>query len=125
MLYAEKQKKGKNLILWGDGSPKRELIYVDDLADACVFFMNKKIKETLVNIGTGKDFTIKEYANLLLKIINPGKKIKILFDRTKPNGTPRKVLNINLAKKYGWKAKTNIEEAIKITYRDYLRKITK
>ena len=87
--------------------------------------MNKKIKETLINIGTGKDFTIKEYANLLLKIINPGKKIKILFDRTKPNGTPRKVLNINLAKKYGWKAKTNIEEAIKITYRDYLRKITK
>ena len=124
-IHELKQKKGKNLILWGDGSPKRELIYVDDLADACVFFMNKKIKETLVNIGTGKDFTIKEYANLLSKIINPGKKIKILFDRTKPNGTPRKVLNINLAKKYGWKAKTNIEEAIKITYRDYLRKITK
>jgi GDP-L-fucose synthase len=124
-IHELKQKKGKNLILWGDGSPKRELIYADDLADACVFFMNKKIKETLVNIGTGKDFTIKEYANLLLKIINPGKKIKILFDRTKPNGTPRKVLNINLAKKYGWKAKTNIEEAIKITYRDYLRKITK
>ena len=124
-IHELKLKKIKNLILWGDGSPKRELIYVDDLADACVFFMNKKIKETLINIGTGKDFTIKEYANLLLKIINPGKKIKILFDRTKPNGTPRKVLNINLAKKYGWKAKTNIEEAIKITYRDYLRKITK
>ena len=124
-IHELKLKKIKNLILWGDGSPKRELIYVDDLADACVFFMNKKIKETLINIGTGKDFTIKEYAYLLLKIINPGKKIKILFDRTKPNGTPRKVLNINLAKKYGWKAKTNIEEAIKITYRDYLRKITK
>ena len=124
-IHELKQKKRKNLILWGDGSPKRELIYVDDLADACVFFMKKKIKETLINIGTGKDFTIKEYAKLLLKIINPGKKINILFDRTKPNGTPRKVLNINLAKKYGWKAKTNIEEAIKITYRDYLRKITK
>ena len=124
-IHELKQKKGKNLILWGDGSPKRELIYVDDLADACVFFMNKKIKETIINIGTGKDLTIKEYANLLLKIINPVKKIKILFDRTKPNGTPRKVLNINLAKRYGWKAKTNIEEAIKITYRDYLRKTTK
>ncbi len=124
-IHELKQKKGKNLILWGDGSPKRELIYVDDLADACVFFMNKKIKETIINIGTGKDLTIKEYANLLLKIIYPGKKLKILFDRTKPNGTPRKVLNINLAKKYGWKAKTNIEEAIKITYRDYLRKTTK
>ncbi len=124
-IHEIKLKKGKNLVLWGDGSSKRELIYVDDLADACVFFMKKKIKETLINIGTGKDFTIKEYANILLRIINPNKKIKILFDRTKPNGTPRKVLNINLAKKYGWKAKTNIEAAIKITYRDYLEKTTK
>ena len=82
----------------------------------------KKIKESLINIGTGKDFTIKEYANILLKIINPKKKIKILFDKTKPNGTPRKVLNINLAKKYGWHAKTNIEQAIRITYQDYLKK---
>ena len=124
-IHEIKLKKRKNLVLWGDGSSKRELIYVDDLADACVFFMKKKIKETLINIGTGKDFTIKEYANILLRIINPNKKIKILFDRTKPNGTPRKVLNINLAKKYGWKAKTNIEAAIKITYRDYLEKTTK
>ena len=84
--------------------------------------MKKKKRNSLINIGTGKDFTIKEYANLLLKIINPGKKINILFDRTKPNGTPRKVLNINLGKKYGWKAKTNMREAIKITYQDYLKK---
>ena len=86
------------------------------------FFYEKKNKETLINIGTGKDFTIKEYANILLKIINPNRKIKILFDKTKPNGTPRKVLNINLAKKYGWQAKTNIEQAIRITYQDYLKK---
>ena len=58
----------------------------------------------------------------MIKIINPKKKIKIVFDKTKPNGTPRKVLNINLAKKYGWQAKTNIEQAIRITYQDYLKK---
>ena len=121
-IHALKNKKAKKLTLWGDGSPKRELIFVDDLADACIFFMKKKIKESLINIGTGKDFTIKEYANILIKIINPKKKTKIVFDKTKPNGTPRKVLNINLAKKYGWQAKTNIEQAIRITYQDYLKK---
>ena len=121
-IHDLKNKKTSNLVIWGDGSPKRELIFVDDLADACIFFMKKKIKDSLINIGTGKDFTIKEYANILIKIINPKKKIKIVFDKTKPNGTPRKVLNINLAKKYGWQAKTNIEQAIRITYQDYLKK---
>ena len=116
------KKRGKDkLIVWGDGSPKRELIFVDDLAEACVFFMRKKIKESLINIGTGKDFTIKKYADFLLKIINPNNKTKIIFDKTKPNGTPRKVLDINLAKKYGWQAKTNMRDAIKITYQDYLK----
>ena len=89
---------------------------------AAVFFMNRKIKEPIINIGTGKDFTIKQYAKILLGIIYPGRKIKIEFDRTKPNGTPRKVLNINLAKRYGWVAKTDIKKAIEITYKDYLNK---
>ena len=120
-IHDLKKKKNKNLVVWGDGTPKRELIFVDDLADACIFFMKKKIKESLINIGTGKDFTIKKYANILLKIINPENKTRIIFDKTKPNGTPRKVLNINLAKKYGWKAKTKIQDAIKITYQDYLK----
>ncbi len=115
--------KTRHLVLWGDGSPKRELIFVDDLAEACVFFMNKKIKETLINIGTGRDFTIKQYANIFLKIISPNRIVKIKLDKKKPNGTPRKVLNVNLAKKYGWKAKTDIKNAVKITYQDYLSKI--
>ena len=124
-IHKVKEKKKDTLILWGNGNPKRELIFVDDLADACIFFMKKKIKEPLINIGTGKDFTIKDYAKILLKIINPKKKVKILFDKTKPNGTLRKVLNVNLAKKYGWKAKTDIEKAINITYQDYLKKHSK
>ena len=117
------KKENKNkLIVWGDGTPKRELIYVDDVADACVYFMKKKTKEITINIGTGKDYSIEQYAKILLKIIYPEKKVKIVFDKSKPNGTPRKVLDISLAKKYGWRAQTNIKEAIKITYRDFLTK---
>ena len=117
------KKENKNkLIVWGDGTPKRELIYVDDVADACVHFMKKKTKEVTINIGTGKDYSIEQYAKILLKIIYPEKKVKIVFDKSKPNGTPRKVLDISLAKKYGWRAQTNIKEAIKITYRDFLSK---
>ena len=119
-----KIKKKKTLEIWGTGKPLRELIFVDDIAEACVFFMKKKIREPLINIGTGKGFTIKEYANLLLRTIYPGSKVKIRFDKTKPNGTPRKVLNVNLARKYGWVAKTDIKKAIKITYKDYLAKST-
>tara|TARA_B100000401_G_scaffold432798_1_gene370611 strand:+ start:113 stop:1051 length:939 start_codon:yes stop_codon:yes gene_type:complete len=121
-IHNLKNKKSKNLVIWGDGSPKREVIFVDDIADACIFFMKKKIKQTLINIGTGKDYTIKEYAFLINKIINPKKKLKIKLDKTKPNGTPRKVLNVKLAKNYGWEAKTDIKSAIKITYKDYLKK---
>tara|TARA_B100000886_G_scaffold134038_1_gene90470 strand:+ start:1223 stop:2161 length:939 start_codon:yes stop_codon:yes gene_type:complete len=117
-----RNKKNNNLVVWGDGSPKRELIFVDDIAEACIYFMKKKIKETLINIGTGKDFTIKQYAKIILKTIYPRKKIRITFDKTKPNGTPRKVLNVNLAKKYGWVAKTDIKKAIEITYKDFLGK---
>ena len=120
-IHELKKKNTDKLLVWGDGSPKRELIFVDDLAEACVFFMKKRIKESLINIGTGKDFTIKKYVEILSKIIHPNNKIRVMFDKTKPNGTPRKVLNINLAKKYGWQAKTNIRDAIKITYQDYLK----
>jgi len=121
-IHNIKNRKSKNLVIWGDGNPKREVIFVDDIADACVFFMKKKIKETLINIGTGKDYTIKEYAFLINKVINPGEKLNIKLDKNKRNGTPRKVLNVKLAKRYGSNAKTDIENAIKITYKDYVKK---
>ena len=110
----------KKLILWGDGSAKREIIYVDDIANACIFFMGKKIKENVINIGTGKDYTIKDYAKLILKLVIPNKKIKITYDRSKPNGTPRKVLDVSLAGRYGWKSKTNLNDAIIKTYKSFL-----
>jgi len=124
-IHNLKNSKKKELVLWGDGTPKRELIYVDDVADACIYFMKKRIKETMINIGTGKDYTTKEFAKTFLNIIYPKGKIMIKYDKSKPNGTPRKVLNVNLAKKYGWKSKTNIKKAIKITYQDFLAKSIK
>ena len=121
-IHKAKKNKKKFVEVWGDGSPKRELIYVDDVADACVYFMKKKIKDTIINIGTGKDYSIRFYVSLINNIILPNNRINVRYDKTKPNGTPRKVLSVNLAKKYGWVAKTNIENAIRITYRDYLKK---
>ena len=122
-IHLSKINNKNQIILWGDGTPKREVIYVDDIADACIHFMKKKIKETLINVGTGKDYSIKEYANIISSRINPKIRLKIKFDKTKPNGTPKKVLDVSLARKYGWRAKTNLEEAIDKTYLDYLSKI--
>ena len=116
-----KLNKQKNLVLWGDGRARREVIYVDDLADACVFFMKKKTKYTLINIGTGRDYRIREYAKIILKIVVPNKIVKIKYDRSKPNGTPRKLLDISLAKKYGWKSRYKLSDAIKKTYLSYLK----
>jgi len=115
-----KKSKKKNLILWGNGKAKREMIYVDDVADACIYFMNKKIKHTIINIGTGKDFTITEYAKKILDVILPNKKIRIKYDLSKPNGTPRKVLDVSLAKKYGWKPKILLKDGIFMTYKNFL-----
>jgi len=122
-IHNLKKNKKKKLVLWGNGMAKREIIYVDDIADACVYFMNKKIKENIINIGTGKDFTIKKYAELMLRSIIPKKKIKIVYDRSKPNGTPRKVLDISLAKKYGWKPKIELKDSILKAYQSYLNEI--
>ena len=119
-IHNIKSKKKKTLVLWGDGSAIREVVYVDDIADACVYFMNKKTKHNLINIGTGVGYTIKDYAKKILKIIDLNHKVKIVFDKSKPNGTPKKVLDVNLAKKYGWKAKSELNKSIYKTYLSFL-----
>lgn len=106
------------LYLWGNGKPKRELIYVDDLAEACIYFMKKKTNHPLINIGTGKDYSISYYARLVSKLIL-NKKIKIYYDKSKPNGVLRKVMDVSLAKKYGWQSKIKLNEAILKTYESY------
>ena len=114
-----KIKKKKILTVWGSGKPLRELIFVDDIADACLFFMKKKTKNVLINIGTGKEKSISDYAKFIVKKINIKEKIK--FDKSKPDGVPRKVLDISLAKKYGWKPKVSLDEGFNITYKDFLK----
>ena len=119
-IHNLKNKKKKILNIWGTGKVRRELIYVDDLAEACIYFMKRNVKHDLINIGTGKDFTINHYAKRLLKILNV--KAKIKYDRSKPDGTKRKLLDISVAKKYGWYPKTDFEDAILETYRNFLIK---
>ena len=122
-IHKIKINKSNTLKLWGDGTPKRETIYVDDIAEACIFFMNKKINHKVINIGTGKDYSIKKYASILSEVICPEKKIKLVFDKSKPNGTPRKVLDITIAKKYGWKPKSDFKKSILETYNDYVNNL--
>ena len=121
-IHGLKNKK-KTITLWGNGRSKREVIHVDDLADACVFFMKKKTKQFLINIGTGRDYTIKFYLELIAKIVLGNKKIKILYDRSKPNGVPRKVMDISLAKRYGWESKISLKSSILSTYKSYLKEL--
>ena len=122
-IHKVKKSKKNFLTLWGNGKAKREVIHVDDLAKACVYFMKKKTKDTVINIGSGKDYSIKYYANLILKLIVPNKKIVIKYDKSKPNGTPRKVLDVSLSKKYGWHYSMNLKSAIIKTYNSYLKEI--
>ena len=115
-----KKKNKKAITLWGSGKPKRELMYVDDLADACIYFLNKKTKESLINIGTGVDMSILNYAKFILKKLNLN--CKIILDKTKPDGTPRKIIDNSIALKYGWKPKVSLEEGFQKTLKDYLSK---
>ncbi len=120
-IHNAKVKNKKKLTIWGTGKAKRELMFVDNFADAVIFFMNKKIKEPFLNIGTGKDYMIKWYAKFIMKKLNVN--LKIVYDKSKPDGMPKKCLNIDKAKKYGWKPSNNFHEAFKITYRNFLEKI--
>ena len=121
-LAAKKNKKNE-LTLWGSGRPKRELMYVDDLADACIYFLNKKTKDSLINIGTGHDKSILEYAKFILKKINF--KCKIILDKSKPDGTQRKIIDNSIALSYGWKPKINLDEGFDLTLKSYLSKSNK
>ena len=103
---------------WGDGTPLREFLYVDDLANLCVFLMNHYSGNETVNAGTGKEVTIKALTELVAKVI--GYEGTILWDTSKPNGTPRKLLDVSKAKSLGWEAKVNLEEGIRLSYEDFL-----
>lgn len=119
-FHEAKLSNESSITLWGTGRPYREFLYVDDLADACIFLMEKydysEIGE-FVNIGTGKDLSIKELAELIMDIV--GIKTNIEWDSSKPDGTPKKLLDVSKMKILGWEAKTNLEEGIKKGYEWY------
>ena len=116
-VYDTKKNNQNFIDVWGSGKPKRELLYVDDLADAILFFMNKKIKEPFLNIGFGKEYSIKWYANFLIKELKSKSKIK--FDKSKPDGMKNKLVDSSLAKKYGWKPSTSLKEGLIKTLKDF------
>ena len=112
-------KNNKIVKLWGTGNVLREVMYADDLADAIVFFMNKKTNHMIINIGTNIEKTIKEFTKSIIKILKL--KIKVKFNNDKRlNGVMRKKLDLSLAKKYGWKYNTKFDDAIKFTYNDLI-----
>ena len=117
--FHEAKVEGKESVTcWGDGSPLREFMYVDDLADLCVFLMNNYSGNETVNAGTGKELTIKELTELVAKVV--GYEGEILWDPSKPNGTPRKLLDVSKAAGLGWTYKTELEDGIRLTYKDFL-----
>jgi len=116
-IYEAKISNKKTIKIWGTGKVLREILYVDDLADAIVYFMNKDIRESILNIGSGKDYTIEWYAKFIMSKI--GVNLKIINDRSKPDGVPKKLLDTSLAKKYGWSSKIPLEYGIKKTLKDF------
>jgi GDP-L-fucose synthase len=108
--------------VWGTGKPKREFLFADDLADACLFLMNTYNEKELVNVGTGVDLSIGELANEISSII--GYEGQISWDSSKPDGTPQKLLDVSKLRSLGWEASTSLQEGIKIAYADFLKTVS-
>lgn len=118
----EAKLRGDNeLVVWGSGNPMREFLYVDDMADACVFLMERGITEGIFNVGTGEDVTIRELAETVMSVV--GFRGEIVFDASKPDGTPRKLLNVDRLKDLGWQARTSLRDGVTKSYADFLTKV--
>lgn len=121
--HEAKSRGDSEYVVWGTGNPRREFLYVDDMADACVFLMEQGIGDGIYNIGCGKDVTIRELAETVMEVI--GFKGKIVFDSSKPDGTPRKLLDVSRMKALGWQAKTPLSIGITQAYASYLELLRK
>ena len=122
-FHEAKEVNAPEVVCWGDGSPLREFLYVDDLAELCVFLMNQYHGNETVNAGTGKEITIKALAELVAQIV--GYKGEIAWDTSKPNGTPRKLLDVSKAAALGWRYKTELADGIRKAYEDFLSRGTR
>lgn len=118
--HEAKQRRESSLVVWGSGKPMREFLYVEDMADACVFLMEKNVTDGIYNIGTGADVTINQLAHTVLEAV--GFDGHIDFDSSKPDGTPRKLLDVSRMANLGWAAKTTLLDGISLTYRDFLER---
>ncbi|MFV0363041.1 MAG: GDP-L-fucose synthase family protein [Suipraeoptans sp.] len=117
-FHEAKKKQSERVVCWGSGNPRREFLYVEDLADACVYLMNNYHGDETVNVGTGNDIMIKDLAQLVADIV--GYKGAIIWDIMKPDGTKRKLLDVSKLSGIGWKYKIELEEGIKLAYKDFL-----
>lgn len=117
-FHEAKENNLAEVVIWGTGTPLREFLYVDDLAEACVYLMNNYSGDETVNLGTGKEVTIKELAETVKEVV--GYEGNLTFDTTKPDGTPRKLLDVSKLEKLGWKYRTELKDGIKLAYEDFL-----
>jgi GDP-L-fucose synthase len=118
-FHEAKVSHASDVVVWGTGTPRREFLYVDDLADACIHLMKNYSSGELINIGTGADITIAEFARLVASVV--GYSGGISFDTSRPDGTPRKLLDVSRLAKLGWRARTSLEDGIRLAYQAYLR----
>ena len=119
-IHEAKINKANTVEIWGSGVVKREFLYVDDLAEACVFLMNIYDEDDIINVGTGEDITIKELAEKIAVVVGYEKGFH--YDKTKPDGTPKKLLNVERINRLGWKAKKDLIIGLKLTYEDFLKR---
>jgi GDP-L-fucose synthase len=122
-FHEAKEKGLQEVVIWGSGNPKREFLFADDLAEACLFLMKNYNEKEIINIGCGEDISIKELAMLIKEIT--GFAGELTFDTTKPDGTPRKLLDVTKINNLGWHYKTKLKEGIQIAYQNFLEKNTK
>jgi GDP-L-fucose synthase len=120
-FHEAKHNNNASVTLWGSGTPMREFLFVDDMAAAVVFALENKLPDYLYNVGTGEDLTIKQLALTIQKIV--GHKGEIIWDATKPDGTPRKLMDVSKMHTLGWKHQVNLEEGIQKTYDWFLENV--
>lgn len=119
--HEAKEKRYSSLTVWGTGEPRREFLYVNDLADACTYLMEVGYDGSLINIGTGSDISIKDLAQLVMEVVDF--KGSLIFDSSKPDGTPRKVLDVTKLKNLGWKSSVPLKDGVVLAYDDFKSKL--
>jgi GDP-L-fucose synthase len=118
-VHEAKLRGDDQVVVWGSGKPRREFLHVDDMADACVYLLEKGINQGMYNIGSGIEVTIKELAEIVMNLLNYNG--RIVYDTTKPDGSPRKLLDISRMDFLGWRSKITLKEGIALTYQDLIK----